>query len=54
MRFASASSSFFVGVETPPGTSPEGTLELMKKNEEWVFSQPEVAGGATCAEGAFA
>src|SRR5262245_29274589 len=36
---------FFVAVETPPGTSPEGTLEVMKKNEEWVFSQPEVAGG---------
>jgi HAE1 family hydrophobic/amphiphilic exporter-1 len=36
---------FFVAVETPPGTSPEGTLELMKRNEEWVFAQPEVAGG---------
>ena len=36
---------FFVAVETPPGTSPEGTLEVMKKNEAWVFSQPEVAGG---------
>jgi len=36
---------FFVAVETPPGTSPEGTLEVMKKNEEWVFAQPEVAGG---------
>jgi HAE1 family hydrophobic/amphiphilic exporter-1 len=35
----------FVGVETPPGTTPEGTLEVMKKNEEWIFSQPEVAGG---------
>ncbi len=36
---------FFVAVETPPGTSPEGTLEVMKRNEEWVFAQPEVAGG---------
>jgi len=36
---------FFVAVETPPGTSPEGTLEIMKKNEAWVFAQPEVAGG---------
>ncbi|MEN8161576.1 MAG: efflux RND transporter permease subunit, partial [Myxococcota bacterium] len=36
---------FFVAVETPPGTTPDGTLEVMKKNEEWVFSQPEVAGG---------
>jgi HAE1 family hydrophobic/amphiphilic exporter-1 len=36
---------FFVAVETPPGTTPEGTLEIMKKNEEWVFAQPEVAGG---------
>jgi HAE1 family hydrophobic/amphiphilic exporter-1 len=36
---------FFVAVETPPGTSPDGTLEVMKKNEEWVFAQPEVAGG---------
>ncbi|MGH7286893.1 MAG: efflux RND transporter permease subunit [Myxococcota bacterium] len=36
---------FFVAVETPPGTSPEGTLEIMKRNEEWVFAQPEVAGG---------
>jgi HAE1 family hydrophobic/amphiphilic exporter-1 len=35
----------FVGVETPPGTTPEGTLEIMKKNEEWIFAQPEVAGG---------
>jgi HAE1 family hydrophobic/amphiphilic exporter-1 len=35
----------FVGVETPPGTTPEGTLEVMKKNEEWIFAQPEVAGG---------
>jgi hydrophobe/amphiphile efflux-1 (HAE1) family protein len=36
---------FFVAVETPPGTSPEGTLEIMKRDEEWVFAQPEVAGG---------
>jgi hydrophobe/amphiphile efflux-1 (HAE1) family protein len=36
---------FFVAVETPPGTSPEGTLEIMMRNEEWVFAQPEVAGG---------
>jgi HAE1 family hydrophobic/amphiphilic exporter-1 len=36
---------FFVAVETPPGTSPEGTLDIMMKNEAWVFAQPEVAGG---------
>jgi len=36
---------FFVAIETPPGTSPDGTLDVMKKNEQWVFAQPEVAGG---------
>ncbi len=35
---------FFVSMETPPGTSPEGSLAMMKRNEEWVLSLPEVAG----------
>ncbi len=35
---------FFVSMETPPGTSPEGTLDIMKRNEQWVLAQPEVAG----------
>ncbi len=35
---------FFISVRTPPGTTPEGTLEMIKRNEEWVLAQPEVAG----------
>jgi len=35
---------FFVAMETPPGTSPEGSLAMMKRNEKWVLSLPEVAG----------
>jgi len=35
---------FFIAMETPPGTSPEGSLEMMKRNEKWVLSLPEVAG----------
>jgi HAE1 family hydrophobic/amphiphilic exporter-1 len=35
---------FFIAMETPPGTSPEGSLEMMKRNEQWVLSLPEVAG----------
>ncbi len=35
---------FFVSIETPPGTSPEGTLEMVKRAEKWVLAQPEVAG----------
>ncbi len=34
----------FVRMETPPGTSADGTLEIMKMNERWVLAQPEVAG----------
>ncbi|MCP3983569.1 MAG: efflux RND transporter permease subunit [bacterium] len=34
----------FITIETPPGTSPEGTLEMLKRAEDWVLSQPEVAG----------
>ncbi len=33
---------FYVKMETAPGTSPEGTLEILKQNEEWVLAQPEV------------
>jgi HAE1 family hydrophobic/amphiphilic exporter-1 len=36
--------TIFVAVETPPGTSPEGTLERLRRDEEWVLAQPEVAG----------
>ncbi len=35
---------FFVGMETPPGTTPTASLAIMKQNEQWVLSQPEVAG----------
>jgi multidrug efflux pump subunit AcrB len=35
---------FFVSVTTPPGTSPDGTLEMILRNEEWILAQPEVAG----------
>jgi HAE1 family hydrophobic/amphiphilic exporter-1 len=35
---------FFVEFETPPGTSVQGTLEILEKNEEWILAQPEVAG----------
>jgi HAE1 family hydrophobic/amphiphilic exporter-1 len=35
---------FFVAVETPPGTSPEGTLAMVERDEKWVLAQPEVAG----------
>jgi HAE1 family hydrophobic/amphiphilic exporter-1 len=31
-------------METPPGTSAEATLEIMKMNERWALAQPEVAG----------
>jgi len=34
---------FFVKMETAPGTSPEGTLEILKRNEAWVLAQPEVS-----------
>jgi hydrophobe/amphiphile efflux-1 (HAE1) family protein len=37
-------SRFFVEFETPPGTSVQGTLDILKKNEEWILAQPEVAG----------
>ncbi len=31
-------------IETPPGTSKEATLEIMKKDEAWVLAQPEIGG----------
>jgi len=34
----------FVRMETPPGTSAEATLEIMKMNERWALAQPEVVG----------
>jgi len=34
----------FVRMETPPGTSAEATLEIMKMNESWALAQPEVTG----------
>jgi HAE1 family hydrophobic/amphiphilic exporter-1 len=34
----------FVRMETPPGTSVESTLEILKMNESWVLAQPEVTG----------
>ena len=34
----------FVRMETPPGTSAEATLEILKMNERWALAQPEVVG----------
>jgi len=36
--------TIFVAVETPPGTGPEGTLEVLARDEKWWLEQPEVAG----------
>jgi HAE1 family hydrophobic/amphiphilic exporter-1 len=36
--------TIFVAMETPPGTGPEGTLEILGRNEKWWLAQPEVAG----------
>jgi HAE1 family hydrophobic/amphiphilic exporter-1 len=33
-----------VSMQTPPGTSRETTLEILKRNEEWILAQPEVTG----------
>jgi HAE1 family hydrophobic/amphiphilic exporter-1 len=41
---ASDEGRFFIEFETPPGTSVQGTLEVLQKNEEWILAQPEVAG----------
>jgi HAE1 family hydrophobic/amphiphilic exporter-1 len=35
---------FFVEFQTPPGTSVQGSLDILNKNEEWLLAQPEVAG----------
>jgi hydrophobic/amphiphilic exporter-1 (mainly G- bacteria), HAE1 family len=35
---------FFVSLETPPGSTPENSLAVLKRTEEWVLAQPEVAG----------
>ncbi len=35
---------FFVEFTTPPGTSVQGTLEVLQRNEEWILAQPEVVG----------
>jgi len=35
---------FFLSLETPPGSTPENTLAALKRCEEWVLAQPEVAG----------
>ncbi len=34
----------FVMMETPPGTSLEGTLERVKQAEQWMLAQPEIRG----------
>jgi HAE1 family hydrophobic/amphiphilic exporter-1 len=36
--------TIFVAIETPPGTGPEGTLEVLERDEKWWLAQPEVAG----------
>jgi HAE1 family hydrophobic/amphiphilic exporter-1 len=41
---ASDEGRFFVDYQTPPGTSVQATLDVLRRNEEWVLSQPEVAG----------
>ncbi|MDJ0865997.1 MAG: efflux RND transporter permease subunit [Myxococcota bacterium] len=50
---------FFIDFETPPGTTLDATLEYLKRNEQWVLQQPEVAGlfaavGGSRGEGAAA
>jgi len=34
----------FIEMECPAGTSLDGSLEFMKRNERWLLDQPEVAG----------
>jgi HAE1 family hydrophobic/amphiphilic exporter-1 len=34
----------FVMMETPPGTTLDGTLDRLKRAEEWMLKQPEVSG----------
>ncbi len=34
----------FVLMETPPGTSLEGTLDRVKEGEKWLLAQPELKG----------
>jgi HAE1 family hydrophobic/amphiphilic exporter-1 len=36
-------SRFFIMLETPPGTSFDGTLEMVEYTEKWVREQPETA-----------
>jgi HAE1 family hydrophobic/amphiphilic exporter-1 len=35
---------YFIRAETAPGTTLNGTVEYLKRNEAWVLEQPEVAG----------
>jgi HAE1 family hydrophobic/amphiphilic exporter-1 len=35
---------FMVDVETPAGTSLEGTRQIMEMNEQWLMGQPEIGG----------
>jgi len=35
---------FMVRLETPPGTHRDATLEILKRDEEWLLAQPEVEG----------
>ncbi len=44
-EFMPKSDSGFVSIEfrTPPGTSLEGTTEILEQNEKWLLAQPEVA-----------
>ncbi len=44
-EFFPSSDSGFISVEfhTPPGTSLEGTLAILKQNEAWLMAQPETA-----------
>jgi HAE1 family hydrophobic/amphiphilic exporter-1 len=35
---------FFIRAEAAPGTTLDGSLQYLKRNEEWILAQPEVAG----------
>jgi HAE1 family hydrophobic/amphiphilic exporter-1 len=35
---------FFIRAEAAPGTTLDGTLQYLQRNEEWILAQPEVAG----------
>ena len=40
---SSDSGNFMIQFRAPPGTSLEATDELLRRNEEWILQQPEIA-----------